>query len=49
MNNITIRLETENDYTEVVEAFDATFVRNEKKWMPRREEFYIYRHSSVVR
>ena len=32
-----------------VEAFDATFPEKEKKWMPSREEFYIYSHSSVVR
>ena len=32
-----------------VEAFDATFPPKEKKWMPSQEEFYIYRHSSVVR
>ena len=35
--------------TEAVEAFDATFPPKEKKWMPSLEEFYIYRHSSVVR
>ena len=32
-----------------VEAFDKTFPAKEKKWMPSQEEFYIYRHSSVVR
>jgi hypothetical protein len=32
-----------------VEAFDATFPPKERKWMPSQEEFYIYRHSSVVR
>ena len=32
-----------------VEAFDASFQPREKKWMPSQEEFYIYRHSSVVR
>ncbi len=32
-----------------VEAFDASFPPKEKKWMPSQEEFYIYRHSSVVR
>lgn len=35
--------------TAAVEAFDATFPPREKKWMPSQEEFYIYRHSSVVR
>lgn len=35
--------------TAAVEAFDATFSPKEKKWMPSQEEFYIYRHSSVVR
>ncbi len=35
--------------TSAVEAFDATFPPKEKKWMPSQEEFYIYRHSSVVR
>ena len=35
--------------TAAVEAFDATFPPKEKKWMPSQEEFYIYRHSSVVR
>ena len=35
--------------TVAVEAFDATFPPKEKKWMPSQEEFYIYRHSSVVR
>ena len=34
--------------TAAVEAFDATFPPKEKKWMPSQEEFYIYRHSSVV-
>ena len=37
------------DDTDAVEAFDATFPPKEKKWMPSQEEFYIYRHSSVVR
>ena len=37
------------DDTAAVEAFDATFPPKEKKWMPSQEEFYIYRHSSVVR
>ena len=32
-----------------VEAFDASFEPREKAWMPSQEEFYIYRHSSVVR
>ena len=32
-----------------VEAFDSTFPSKEKAWMPSQEEFYIYRHSSVVR
>ena len=32
-----------------VETFDSTFPPKEKKWMPSQEEFYIYRHSSVVR
>ena len=35
--------------TAAVEVFDATFPPKEKKWMPSQEEFYIYRHSSVVR
>lgn len=35
--------------TDAVEAFDATFPPEEKKWMPSQEEFYIYSHSSVVR
>ena len=35
--------------TASVEAFDATFLPKEKRWMPSQEEFYIYRHSSVVR
>ena len=35
--------------TEAVEAFDATFPPKEKAWRPSQEEFYIYRHSSVVR
>ena len=30
-------------------SFDATFPPKEKAWMPSQEEFYIYRHSSVVR
>ena len=37
------------DDTAAVEAFDATFPKKEKKWMPSQEEFYIYSHSSVVR
>ena len=37
------------DDTAAVEAFDATFPPKEKAWMPSQEEFYIYRHSSVVR
>ena len=37
------------DDVEAVAAFDATFPEKEKKWMPSQEEFYIYRHSSVVR
>ena len=37
------------DNTAAVEAFDATFPKKEKKWMPSQEEFYIYSHSSVVR
>jgi predicted N-acetyltransferase YhbS len=37
------------DDTDAVEAFDATFPKEEKKWMPSQEEFYIYSHSSVVR
>jgi predicted N-acetyltransferase YhbS len=32
-----------------VEAFDSTFPPKEKAWAPSQEEFYIYRHSSVVR
>ena len=32
-----------------VEAFDASFPKKEKRWMPSQEEFYIYSHSSVVR
>ncbi|MCQ2432023.1 MAG: N-acetyltransferase [Clostridia bacterium] len=35
--------------TAAVEAFDATFPPKEKAWRPSQEEFYIYRHSSVVR
>ena len=35
--------------TAAVEAFDATFPPRKKAWMPSREEFYIYSHSSVVR
>lgn len=35
--------------TAAVEAFDATFPPKEKGWRPSQEEFYIYRHSSVVR
>ena len=35
--------------TAAVEAFDANFPQKEKAWMPSQEEFYIYRHSSVVR
>ena len=37
------------DDTAAVDAFDATFPPKEKAWMPSQEEFYIYRHSSVVR
>ena len=37
------------DDSTAVEAFDATFPSKKKKWMPSQEEFYIYRHSSVVR
>ena len=37
------------DDAEAVAAFDATFPPKEKGWMPSQEEFYIYRHSSVVR
>ncbi len=37
------------DDTEAVEVFDKGFPEKEKKWMPSQEEFYIYRHSSVVR
>jgi predicted N-acetyltransferase YhbS len=37
------------DDTAAVEAFDASFPPKEKAWMPSQEEFYIYRHSSVVR
>ena len=37
------------DDAAAVEAFDATFPKKEKKWMPSQEEFYIYSHSSVVR
>ena len=37
------------DDAEAVEAFDATFPKKEKKWMPSQEEIYIYSHSSVVR
>ena len=32
-----------------MEEFDKSFPPKEKKWMPSQEEFYIYRHSSVVR
>ena len=32
-----------------VKKFDATFPKKEKAWAPSQEEFYIYRHSSVVR
>jgi len=32
-----------------VEAFDATFPPKEKAWKPSQEEFYIYKHSSVIR
>lgn len=35
--------------TAAVEAFDATFPPKEKAWRPSQEEFYIYRHSSVIR
>ena len=37
------------DDAEAVAAFDGTFPPKEKGWMPSQEEFYIYRHSSVVR
>ena len=37
------------DDTAAVDAFDATFPKKEKHWMPSQEEFYIYSHSSVVR
>ncbi len=37
------------DDVEAVEEFDKQFAPKEKKWMPSQEEFYIYRHSSVVR
>jgi len=37
------------DDADAVEAFDASFPSKEKAWMPGQEEFYIYRHSSVVR
>ena len=37
------------DDTAAVEAFDASFPPKEKAWQPSQEEFYIYRHSSVVR
>ena len=37
------------DDTAAVEAFDATFPKKEKLWTPSQEEFYIYKHSSVVR
>ena len=33
---------------EAIEAFDATFPKKEKKWMPSQEEFYIYKNSSVI-
>ena len=53
MGNVTIRLETENDYREVEEltreAFDKTFPPKGKAWAPSQEEFYIYSRSSVVR
>lgn len=35
--------------TEAVAKFDMTFEQKEKSWAPSQEEFYIYRHSSVVR
>lgn len=35
--------------TAAAEAFDKTFPKMEKSWMPSQEEFYIYSHSSVVR
>lgn len=37
------------DDEEAVAAFDAAFPPKEKAWMPSQEEFYIYRHSCVVR
>ena len=37
------------DDTAAVEAFDAQFAPKKKEWAPSQEEFYIYRHSSVVR
>ncbi|MCR5345272.1 MAG: N-acetyltransferase [Lachnospiraceae bacterium] len=37
------------DDVKAVEEFDKQFAPKEKKWMPSQEEFYIYRHSSVVR
>jgi hypothetical protein len=40
---------TAADCCEDTEAFDAQFPPMEKAWMPSQEEFYIYRHSSVVR
>jgi hypothetical protein len=51
MDNIKIRLEKWMyiPSTAAVAEFDATFTPKEKKWMPSQEEFYIYKHSSVVR
>ena len=37
------------DDTDAIEAFDSTFPKKEKKWMPSQEEFYIYKNSSVMR
>lgn len=37
------------DDTAAVEAFDSDFPPKEKSWRPSQEEFYIYRHSSVIR
>ena len=34
---------------DAVAAFDQTFPPKEKAWAPSQEEFYIYRHSCVVR
>ena len=37
------------DDAAAVEAFEASFAPKEKEWRPSQEEFYIYRHSCVVR